>query len=141
MKRQSKKLAKQTDKEIAAQSLADEHERHNPLADELRDANMAMLDRLHELLFDPLWVCGPDGFVHDDGSTKSRRATDAESREFTIESYCDAFRVNLYGDISAQVVAWLRAQIKLHQAAIRRVVAAGKRGELKGVRAKRKAVK
>lgn len=115
---------------------------YNPIAAKVKDANESLLNRLHELLFYPLFVSGPDGFVVEESG--SRLATDEESLQTTIDDYGESFAVNLYGDIPAQVVAGLRARIKLHQAAIRRILAAGKRGELKAVRVpmpKRKAVK
>lgn len=138
MKRQLKKTSKLTPKEL--RKLERQHDRsYNPIAHAVKDANEALLDRLHELLFYPLFVCGPDGFVADEDGL--RRATDAESRETSIDDYGEPFRVKLFGDIPAQVIAGLQARIKLHQAAIRRIRAAGKRGELVAVRPKRKAVK
>ncbi len=138
-----------TDEEIAAKVIRKELQKsrreynreHNPIADRVREANRAMLDHLHELLFDPLWVCGPDGFVNDEGVKGHRRATDAESLQCSVEDYGKEFTVDLYGDIPAQVIAGLRARIKLHQDAIRRIRAAGKRGELVAVPVSRKAVK
>ncbi len=141
MKKQPKPTKKPAAKEVAAQGLRKELQKsrreynreYNPLADRVRTANKSMLDHLHELLFDPLWVCGPDGFVNAEGEPGRRRATDAESLQCSIEDYGKEFPVDLYGDIPAQVIAGLQARIKLHQDAIRRVRAAGKRGELVAV--------
>ncbi len=150
MKKQPK-AAKLTNREITAneiqkemRKLKREYDReYNPLAAEVRDANEAILNRLHDLLFDGLFVEGPYGFTIEvvSGRSRPRKATDAECRRALINDHGVEIPIALYGDIPAQVVAALRARVKLHQAAIRRIVAAGKRGELVAVRPPRKPVK